>query len=87
MPNQQNIPPLASGGNNWFQTLLDKINQLAEQFELNDSQTNTFRDFVVTTARTQYQVGSKSGAGWAFKKAREEQSGIIGQPQPATNSL
>lgn len=60
--------------NNWFQNLLDKINQLADQFGLDDTQTNTFRDFIVTTARSQYQVGTKSGAGWAFKKVREEQT-------------
>ncbi|MBI4257090.1 hypothetical protein HY626_03485 [Candidatus Uhrbacteria bacterium] len=65
--------------NNWFRALLDKINELAEQFGLNDSQINTFRDFVVTTARHQYKVGSKSGAGWAFKKSREEQAGTISQ--------
>jgi len=74
---------MQSQQNNWFQNLLDKINQLAEQFGLNDSQTNTFRDFVVTTARYQYKVGSKSGAGWAFKKAREEQMTSVA-PQPVT---
>lgn len=69
---------------NWFQSLLDKINQLADQFGLDDTQTNAFRDFVVTTARHQYKVGSKSGAGWAFKKVRDEQAGGT-VPQPATN--
>jgi hypothetical protein len=59
--------------NNWFQALQDKINTLAEQFELDELQTHTFRDFVVTTAREQFKIGSRSGAGWAFKKVREEQ--------------
>ena len=62
--------------NNWFQALLDRINMFAEQFELDEVETGAFRDFVVTTAREQFKVGSKSGAGWAFKKARE------GQAQP-----
>lgn len=67
--------------NNWFQNLLDKINQLSDQFGLDDTQTNAFRDFVVTTARSQYQIGTKSGAGWAFKKIREEQvTGTTAQP-------
>lgn len=42
------------------------------QFNLNETQTHTFQDFVVTLAREQYKVGSRSGAGWAFKKVREE---------------
>lgn len=63
--------------NNWFRSLLDKINMFAEQFELDEIETGAFRDFVVTTAREQFKVGSKSGAGWAFKKARE------GQTQPS----
>lgn len=66
---------------NWFQNLSDKINQLATQFGLDDTQTNAFRDFVVTIARSQYQIGTKSGAGWAFKKIREEHGTT---PQPAT---
>ncbi|PJA45612.1 hypothetical protein CO174_02345 [Candidatus Uhrbacteria bacterium CG_4_9_14_3_um_filter_50_9] len=58
--------------NNWFQALQDKINSLSEQFGLDEVQTHAFRDFVVTTAREQFKIGSRSGAGWAFKKAREE---------------
>ena len=61
--------------NNWFRNLLDKVNQLAEQFGLDDSQTHTFRDFIVSTARDQFKVGSKSGAGWAFAQARKGQDG------------
>ena len=58
--------------NNWFQALQDKINSLSEQFGLDEVQTHAFRDFVVTTAREQFKIGSRSGAGCAFKKAREE---------------
>lgn len=72
MPNTQK--------NNWFQILLDKVNQLAEQFGLDEVQTHAFRDFVVTTAREQFKRGSKSGAGWAFQKARE------GQASPPQNA-
>ncbi|MBI4437341.1 hypothetical protein HY631_00065 [Candidatus Uhrbacteria bacterium] len=49
----------------------------AEQFELDEVETSAFRDFVVTTAREQFKVGSKSGAGWAFKKAREGQTSAV----------
>jgi hypothetical protein len=45
---------------------------LAESFGLNEVQTYAFRDFVSTTAREQFKAGSRSGAGWAFKKARGE---------------
>jgi hypothetical protein len=68
---------------NWFQNLLNNIDQLAGQFGLDDTQTNAFRDFVVITARHQYKVGSKSGAGWAFKKAREEREAPSGSIQIA----
>jgi hypothetical protein len=57
---------------NWLQTLSDNINALVHSFGLDESQANLFRDFVMTTARSQYQVGNKSGARWAFKKMREE---------------
>lgn len=70
--------------NNWFRILLDKINQLAEQFALDDVQTNAFRDFVVSIAREQYKVGSKSGARYVYKKAREEQLATV-VPQPLSN--
>ncbi len=57
--------------NNWYRSLLDRITNLSEQFELDDSQENTFRDFVVTLAREQYKRGSRSGAGWAFAQAKK----------------
>ena len=57
--------------NQWLNILLDKINVFAEQFELDEVETCTFRDFVVTTARSQYQVGNKSGIGWTLKQIRE----------------
>ena len=56
----------------WFQNLSDKIRQLAEQFELDEIQHHTFRDFVINIAREQYKTGSRSGAGWAIKKAKEQ---------------
>lgn len=64
--------------NNWFQALQDKINSLSEQFGLDEVQRHTFRDFVVNIAREQFKVGSRSGAGWAFKKAREEKAASTG---------
>ncbi|MDG1949380.1 MAG: hypothetical protein P8J32_00985 [bacterium] len=58
---------------NWYQQLSDRINSLAEQFSLDEIQHDTFRTFVVKLAKDQYKVGSKAGAGWAFKKAKEGQ--------------
>lgn len=57
---------------NWYKLLLDKINCLCEEFGLDDSQTNQFKDFVVSLAKEQYKIGNKYGASWAFKRAREE---------------
>jgi len=68
---------------NWFQNLSDHIHQLAEQFDLDEMQTQTFRDFVVSIAREQYKTGSRSGAGWAFKKAKEQLNGSRAPQQPA----
>lgn len=56
---------------NWLQTLQDRVNRFAEQFELDEVETDTFRDFVVTTARDQFKVGNKSGIGWILKQIRE----------------
>lgn len=56
----------------WYQKLLDRINENAEAFGLNDSQTNLFRDFVTALARDQFKAGNRSGAGWAFEQARKK---------------
>ena len=70
MQNQQN--------NNWYRGLLDRVNEFAEQFGLDDSQSNRFRDFVVGIARDQFKAGNRSGAGWAFDQARKKIA--TGQP-------
>ena len=67
--------------NPWYKNLLSQINTMAEQFGLDDVQTGSFRETVLTFAKTQYMVGNKSGIAWAFKKAAEKQ----GNAQ-ATNS-
>jgi hypothetical protein len=56
---------------NWYRNLLDRITNLSEQFALDESQTSTFREFVVTLAQDQYKRGTKSGAGWAFAQAKK----------------
>ena len=56
---------------NWYKTLISKLNSLSEEFGLDDMQTVKFRDFVVAIAKDQYKVGNKSGAAWAFQQARE----------------
>lgn len=60
--------------NNWYQVLLDRITALSEQFELDEIQAHTFRDFVIALAKEQFQRGSKSGAGWAFAQVKKQQS-------------
>ncbi len=70
---------------NWFQNLSDHIHQLAEQFDLDELQTQTFRDFVVSIAREQYKIGSRSGAGWAFKQAKEQVNNSRMPQQPVAS--
>jgi len=66
---------------NWFRALNDRVSDLAETFGLDDTQVNQFRDFAVQIAKEQYKVGSKSGASWAFKHAREK------NPQARTTQI
>ena len=70
---------------NWFQNLSDNIRQLAEQFSLDESQTQMFQDFVFSIAKQQYKTGSRSGAGWAFKKAKEQLGGQRATQHPPPN--
>ena len=58
--------------NNWHTELTSRINSLSEQFELDEMQTSTLRDFITTLSKEQYRNGSKSGAGWAFEQARKK---------------
>jgi len=58
--------------NNWYRSIIDKVNEFAESFGLNDLQTNRFRDFVMAIARDQFKAGNRSGAGWAFEQARKK---------------
>lgn len=67
----------------WLQTLQDRVNMFAEQFELDEVETSAFRDFVVTTARDQFKVGNKNGIGWAFKQMREGKM----TPRPVQQSV
>lgn len=69
MPNPQN---------SWYKSLLDKVNEFAEQCGLDDPQTNRFRDFTMGIARDQFKAGNRSGAGWAFDEARKKVA--AGQP-------
>jgi len=61
---------------NWYRSLLDKVTELAEQFGLDDPQTNRFRDFIVGIARDQFKAGNRSGAGWAFEQARKKMTQV-----------
>lgn len=53
----------------WYEDLIANINNLAEEFGLDDLSTGKMRDFTVTIAKEQYKRGNKSGAAWAFKQA------------------
>lgn len=57
---------------NWIHSINDRVNNLAEEFGLNDTQTNRFRDFTFEMAREQYKVGNKSGIAWIYKQIREK---------------
>lgn len=58
--------------NNWYSNLISETNSLAEELGLDDFNTGRLRDFIVDHAKSQYKLGNKNGAGWAFAKAREE---------------
>ncbi|MBI4592370.1 hypothetical protein HY733_02895 [Candidatus Uhrbacteria bacterium] len=64
--------------NNWYKILCDKINELSENFGLDDAQTSRFRDFIIGIARDQFNAGNRNGVGWAFAEARKK----IAQGQP-----
>lgn len=58
----------------WFNDLTTKITVLAEQFDLDPIQTETFRETMLNLCKQEYMAGNKSGIKWAFKKASEKQS-------------
>jgi hypothetical protein len=64
--------------NNWYRDLVSRVNTLSETFGLDDLQTSDLRNFVMTIAKDQFKVGSKSGAAWAFKQGKE---GSMQRPQ------
>lgn len=56
----------------WINALTDRVNTMAEEFGLDDSQTNRFRDFTIEMAKEQYKVGNKSGIAWLHKQMQEK---------------
>lgn len=58
--------------NPWYKNLLSQVNTMAEQFGLDDIQTNNFRETVLAFAKTQYMAGNKSGIAWVYKQLREK---------------
>lgn len=61
--------------NPWYKNLLSQINTMAEQFSLDDIQTNNFREVVLAFAKAQYMAGNKSGIAWVHKQLREKNGG------------
>jgi len=57
---------------NWHKQLTTQVNSLAEQFELDEVQSSTLRDFATTLSKDQYSKGSKRGAAWAFEQAKQK---------------
>lgn len=53
--------------------MMEQIFSLAEDLKLDEEQTNSLRTFVILQAREQYKMGSRAGAAWAFKQAKEKQ--------------
>ena len=60
----------------WHEELIGSINQLSEQFGLDENSTTHLREFIIQIARKQYKVGNKNGARWAFKKIATENQAI-----------
>ncbi len=49
----------------WYVELVSAINSLAEELGVDDLGTRRMRDFVVSTAKSQYTAGNKAGIYWA----------------------
>lgn len=49
----------------WLVNLIAKVNSMAEEVGLDDQGLDRFRDFIVTTAKSQYVAGNNAGIYWA----------------------
>lgn len=49
----------------WIIDLVKKTNALAKDFQLDDLQTEIFRDFIVSQAKSNYVAGNNAGIYWA----------------------
>ncbi len=49
----------------WLVNLIAKVNSMAEELGLDDQGLDRFRDFIVTTAKSQYVAGNNAGIYWA----------------------
>lgn len=49
----------------WLVSLIAKINALAEEVGLEDEPLERFREFVLSTAKSQYVAGNNAGIYWA----------------------
>ncbi|MFC1787878.1 hypothetical protein ACFLZY_01515 [Patescibacteria group bacterium] len=58
----------------WYKELMSKINNLAEEFGLDDLSCDKFRDFVFERSREQYMAGNRAGIAFAHKQAGTSQS-------------
>ncbi len=59
--------------NSWYKSLLQNINNLAEELGLDDFAGGKLRDFVLDTAKAEFKAGNKSGIAWAFKQSRAKE--------------
>lgn len=55
---------------NWYRSLMDKINEKAEAWNLDEQQTAELRDWVTIECSEQFKAGNRDGASWAFDQAR-----------------
>ncbi len=49
----------------WLANLIAKINALAEEVGLEDEPLSRFREFILSTAKSQYVAGNNAGIYWA----------------------
>lgn len=49
----------------WYAELVNALNTLAEELGLDDLGAQRMRDFVVSTAKSQYMEGNRAGIYWA----------------------
>ena len=59
----------------WYSGLLSQLNTVAEELDLDPLQTEKFKEFTFSIAKSQYKTGNKSGIAWLHRQLRGKNTG------------